>query len=45
MIPNAPATTDTQPLDDAHMAERIADDALAGRQRKIRPEALINAST
>lgn len=31
MIPNAPATTDTQPLDDAHMAERIADDALAGR--------------
>src|SRR5699024_593033 len=31
MIPDAPATTDTQPLDDAHMAQRIADDALAGQ--------------
>lgn len=30
-IPHAPATTEAQPLDDAHMAARIADDALAGR--------------
>lgn len=31
VIPSAPAGTDTQLLDDSHMAARIADDALAGQ--------------